>query len=480
MLYQFRHGAGEIANRRGIVPCRPCNGSRFAEIGVFTGGIGGLVGLVFYLATLLVLLAACGAAEREELQSVSIVVTNGIVIDGTGADPITDGLVAIQGNRIVAVGQSTDFKVPEEADVIDAAGGTILPGVFNAHAHYTTASSRRDSFLLDGITSVCDLGTSLRRMQEFDREEIQSGPAARGFKAGPIVTAPGGYPGPIHGSHLSYEIQGVDEAENAVRDLHTRGADFIKVALEPGFDDDTLPMITIEELRSVVATAHDNDLLVRAHVNKSDLLDMALEAGVDVIEHVPMPSDSCENLEAMLDDDGKYRIPSRLEAQMLRMIEQGVVLVPTLDALTNDIFLLNYVKSEPEHFTQAVLTVVRFFHDSGGIIAVGNDYGFPGVHPGMPLHEMELLQAAGLSPLEVIEAGTKHAAYVCGQGDELGTLEKGKLADLIVVDGNTLEDINAMDSVLYVVKDGELVLSPSRAPSDTQNGLTLIALHSAG
>ena len=72
---------------------------------------------------------------REDLQSVTLVVTNGTVVDGTGADPITNGLVAIQGNRIVAVGQSTDFKIPDEAEVIDAEGGTILPGIFNSHAH---------------------------------------------------------------------------------------------------------------------------------------------------------------------------------------------------------------------------------------------------------------------------------------------------------------------------------------------------------
>ena len=422
----------------------------------------GVVLLRFVL--LLVLLGATvSCQQREALQSVSLVVTNGIVIDGSGGDPISDGLVAIQGNRIVAVGQSTDFRIPEEANVIDALGGTILPGVFNAHTHYApTAEKRRESFLLDGVTSVCDMATSLPLMEEFEQEELEAGPAARGFKAGPIVTAPGGYPSPIHGFELNYEIQGADEAEDAVRDLHARGADYIKVALEPGFGDYTFPMINLEELRSVVATAHANGLLVRAHVTKSEMLDMALEAGVDVIEHVPIPWDAYENLQPMLDDAGNYRISSGLEAQMLRMIEQGVVLVPTLDVFTGDSFLWNYVESEPEHFVQAVLSVTRFFHDSGGIIAVGNDYGYPGVRPGMPLREMELLQAAGLSPLEVIVAGTQHAARVCGQGDELGTLEEGKLADLIVVDGNPLVDLNAMDSVSFIVKYGEIVYSPEQ------------------
>jgi imidazolonepropionase-like amidohydrolase len=297
-------------------------------------------------------------------------------------------------------------------------------------------------------------------MQKFEQERIQSGPAARGFKAGPFVTAPGGYPGIIPGNTVNYEIQGEDEAEIAVRDLHARGADFIKVTLEPGqFLNEHLPVINLQELRSIVTTAHANDLLVRAHVH-NDMLDMALEAGVDVIEHVPMPSYSLENMDSMFDDAGDFRLPPKLETQMLRMIEQEIVLVPTLDIMTNETLLRRELESEPEAFIQGVLGVVRYFHDSGGTIAVGNDYGNPGVDPGMPLGEMELLESAGLSPMEVIEAATMHAAYVCGHGDELGTLEIGKLADLIVVDGDPLVDLNVMDTVLFVVKDGEVVLSP--------------------
>jgi N-acyl-D-aspartate/D-glutamate deacylase len=90
------------------------------------------------LLTVTVLLVACAAAGGEQLQSVSLVVTNGMLIDGTGTEPITDDLVAIQGNRIIAVGQAADFKIPDEVMVIDAAGGTILPGVINSHAHGDT------------------------------------------------------------------------------------------------------------------------------------------------------------------------------------------------------------------------------------------------------------------------------------------------------------------------------------------------------
>ena len=222
-------------------------------------------------------------------------------------------------------------------------------------------------------------------------------------------------------------------------------------------------MITAQELGAVVATAHANDLLVRSHVTKSAMLDIALEAGVDVIEHVPIGSDSPEELESMFDEAGVFHLPPEVKAQILNMIDQNIVLVPTLEVYLRDPYLLKAIEPETDvlnhAFFQAILGVVRFFHDSGGIIAVGNDYGNPGVQSGMPLREMELLQAAGLSPNEVIEAATRHAAYVCGHGDELGTLEKGKLADIIVVDGNPLDDLQALDSLLYIVKDGELVFS---------------------
>ena len=144
------------------------------------------------------------------------------------------------------------------------------------------------------------------------------------------------------------------------------------------------------------------------------------------------------------------------------MIEQGIVLVPTLDVIIDDPYPHEEIEPETEVVIQVVLGIVRFFHNSGGIIALGNDYGNSGVKPGMPLREMELLQIVGLSSLEVIEAATRHAANVCGQSDELGTLEKGKLADLIIVDGNPLEDLEVMDAVFYVVKDGEIILSPNQ------------------
>ena len=162
----------------------------------------------------------------------------------------------------------------------------------------------------------------------------------------------------------------------------------------------------------------------------------------------------------MLDDTGNFHIPPKLKEQLLRMVQQEIMLVPTLDVIVHDDYLQDGVRSEGDLVSRAVLDVVRFFHEAGGTIALGNDYGNGGIKPGMPLREMELLHVVGLSPMEIMEAATRHAAYVCGQGEELGTLEPGRLADIIVVQGNPLDDIAAMDAILFVVKDGELVALP--------------------
>ena len=408
--------------------------------------------------SIIAFLSACSVVEREELQSVSLVVTNGLIIDGTGGDPIGDGLIAIQGNRIVAIGQSDDFIIPDDVVVIDVAGGTILPGIFNSHAHrVSTAATRRHLFLLDGVTSVCDLGVPLVRMGEFDQDEIQSGPAARGFKAGPMITPPGGYPG----LGMNYKVQGENEAEEAVRDLHARGADYIKVALEPGpLLNEYFPVLNLQELRSIVTTAHELGLLVRAHVYSSAMLDIALDAGVDVIEHLPLLYDSHDHLVTFFDETGEFRMPSELEAQLLRMIDQDIVLVPTLEVNTRDSNVWGDIGVTWDEFIQINLNVVRYFHNAGGKIAVGNDYGVPGVKPGIPLREMELLLDTGLSLRDIVEGATRQAAYVCGQVDSLGTLEMGKLADLIIMAGNPIENLHALDTVMYVIKDGELVVSP--------------------
>ncbi|MHC4709914.1 MAG: amidohydrolase family protein [Planctomycetota bacterium] len=416
----------------------------------------------FCLTLLSIALAACGPA-RTPVPDDALVVWNGIVIDATGRLPIHDGIVVVQGHRITAVGEAADFMVPQGARIIDANGGTIMPGIINSHTHSTGDPTIRREFLVNGVTTVCNVGVSLGGLSAFEQASVPEGPSARGFWAGPIITAPGGYPGPAYGAQFSYEVATPEEARNAVADLLNRGASMIKIALAPGDPQDPWPVLDLERVRAIVEEAHGHGVLVRAHVFEPYIVeDIVLPAGIDVIEHSPFPILSEEEERSVLESPIPRAqlfdvVAPEFVRLLARVVEQNVVMVPTLTGHIGGL----YRNPDRSRVEQIVIDVhaeaVGRFHALGGVVALGNDYGAGvGSRVGMPLIEMNLLLAAGLSPMEVIEAGTSHAAFVCGQDAHLGTLEVGKLADIIVVDGDPLSDLQAMERVVAVIKGGEL------------------------
>ncbi len=375
--------------------------------------------------------------------------------------------MVIRGQRIWLVGQASQVNIPPQAAVIDVAGQTIMPGIINVHVHNTFDAATRRRFLISGVTAVCDLGSTLNHLTSFEQEYTgQKQAAGRGFKAGPIITVTGGYPSTIYGFAWDYQAATPAEAKAAVADLLKRGADMIKIALEPGHPQHPWPVLSLEQVQAVVAAAHARGAPVRAHIRQAAMLDIALEAGVDVVEHTPSPFCLETDLTPMFEQN-KLRLAAwpQFEAQLARMAAQRVILVPTLDVTLNVIGAIpGLTPAERGAAADFFSAVVRRFWESGGQVAVGNDYGNLGVQPGMPLAEMKLLQAAGLTPPEVIEASTRRAAQVCGQGDELGSLEPGKLADLIVVAGNPASELEALNRVSLVIKNGEIVFRAKPSP----------------
>jgi imidazolonepropionase-like amidohydrolase len=424
------------------------------------------LGKFLVIATVLLVAVACGGKAEPALTQIAadaLVLTHGTVIDGTGSDPIPDGVVVIQGDRIVAVGPALDFAASSAATVIDAGGRTILPGIIDSHVHSTADAAVRREFLTEGVTAVCDLGSPLVAMPLFEQAYIDELPVARGFRAGPILTVPGGIQSAIGCAANNYEVATPEEARAAVVELLERGADVIKIYLDPGVRRYDFPTLDGEQVTAIVEEAHARGALVRAHVRTVPELATALEGGVDAVEHVPLPRFTLIEFESLIESDdpialfGELAAPELavLETLLPQMVAQGVVMVPTLGAFSKVIVPLFPRRTRPL-IVEAAMDVVGHFHALGGVVALGTDYGMPGLTAGMPVQEMELLLAAGLTPMEVIEASTRHAAYVCGHGDELGTLEPGKLADVIIVDGDPLADIGVMDRVMLVVKGGEI------------------------
>lgn len=419
----------------------------------------------FCAIVLLTTLTACAVAKRAAPDDV-LVIRNGTVIDGTGKTPVAEGAVIVRGDLILAVGEEAGLEIPRGAAVINADGGTIMPGIINSHAHSTADPAVRRAFVMDGVTTVCDLGTSLDRLASFEQASVPEGPSARGFWAGPVITAPDGYPGPVYGSQFNYEVATPEEARAAVADLLSRGASMIKIALAPGDPRDPWPVLDLERVRAIVDEAHRRSVLVRAHVFEPYLVeDIVLPAGIDVIEHSPFPIMTPEEESSVLESDDPRTqlfdvVAPEFERLLARVVEQGVAMVPTLDAHIGNLFKKRDRSDVEQIVVDVHVEAVHRFHALGGVLALGNDYGAnPAVELGMPLAEMKLLLAAGLTPLEVIEASTRNSAYVCGRSDSLGTLEPGKLADIIIVGGDPLAGIEAMDRVKVVIKGGELAHS---------------------
>jgi imidazolonepropionase-like amidohydrolase len=408
----------------------------------------------FAAALPFMVLAACATA---------LVIRNGTVVDGTGAPPISNGIVAIERDRIIAVGAAAEFVVPPTATLIDAQGGTVLPGLINSHTHSTGDPAIRREFLVDGVTTVCNVGTSLDRLSRFEQASTPEGASARVFWSGPIITAPGGYPGPVYGSQFSYEVATPEEARSAVADLLRRGAGIIKITLAPGDPRDPWPVLDLDEVKAIVEEAHAHSVPVRAHVFETYIAeDIVLPAGVDAIEHLPLPDLSDEEAESALQspDPVAYLfdvIAPDYDDLLARLVEHRVAMVPTLEQLVGQLYEKPDRSPLEQFVLDAHLDAVRRYHALGGVVALGNDYGAnPATQPGMPMTEMKLLLAAGLTPMQVLEVGTRHSATVCGQGSDLGTLEPGKLADVIIVDGDPLADIQALDEILVVIKGGEI------------------------
>ncbi|UCC49360.1 MAG: amidohydrolase family protein, partial [Gemmatimonadota bacterium] len=289
-----------------------------------------------YMTLLLIALAGC-AVDNTRVPDDALVIGNGMVIDGTGRLPVADGVVVVQADRIVAVGEAAGFRIPRSARVLDAGGGAIMPGIINSHTHSTADPVIRRAFLTDGVTTVCNVGTSLDRLSRFEEASVPEGLSARVFWAGPIITAPGGYPGPVYGSQFSYEVATPEEARNAVADLLNRGASMIKITLAPGDPRDPWPILDLEQVHAIVEEAHNRGVLVRAHVFEPYLVeDIVLPAGVDVIEHSPFPILSAEEENSVLENDDPRTqlfdiVAPEYERLLARVVEQDIVMVPTLD-----------------------------------------------------------------------------------------------------------------------------------------------------
>lgn len=427
------------------------------------------------------LLASPLAAQNYPLKGTgSVILRAARVIDGTGAAPIANGEVVVTDDRIVAVGRRGAVAEPAGARVIDLGDATLLPGFIDAHVHIIgralgqpgadeaavhdypgfaaivgVENARRT--LMAGFTTIRVLGA-----EDFQdvalRKAIDEGwvIGPRMQVAGHAIGITGGHcdengyrPGLMERDPMHGVANGVEQVREAVRYQTKYGADVIKTCATGGVlsegDAVGVAQYTLEELTALVEEAHRQERRVAAHAHGAEGIKLAVRAGVNSIEHG-----------SFLDQEG---------ARM--MAQRGTWLVPTLSAgetvvRAADRGVLTGLRAEKARAAGAAMrNAIRIAVAAGVPIALGTDAGV-GPH-GANGHEFTLMaEWGGMTPMQAIVAGTSSAARLLGWENRVGTLAPGRLADVVAVSGDPLQDVRRLEAggVVFVMKNGVIHKQP--------------------
>jgi len=429
-----------------------------------------------FLVVCLTLLAFREAtAQRPEppIGKGTIVLKAARLIDGSGGPAVTNAVVVITDNNIVAVGPASSVAIPANAKVLDLGNVTLLPGFIDAHTHLVgrvlgdpegDMAPARDfeSFaailsvqnarttLMAGFTSVRNVGASGRFDDMALRKAINEGwtPGPRMETAGHALGIRGGHcdsngfrPGLMDKGIEDGIADGIEEVRAAVRYQIKYGADVIKTCATGGVlsegDAVGATQYSLEELKALVAEANKLDRKVAAHAHGTEGIKLAVRAGVASIEHG-----------SFLDEEG-----------VALMKEHGTFLVPTLSAAEGveraaKAGVLKGLRAEKALAAAAAIRrSIKMAVANKVQIALGTDAGV--VPHGTNAHEFVLMvEWGGMSNMDSIVAGTLNGAKLLGWDKHLGSLQAGKWADIVAVSGDPLADIHAMQNVVFVMKNG--------------------------
>mgnify|MGYP000210843227 FL=1 len=408
-----------------------------------------------------------------------MIVLKGRVLDGNGGAPIEKGAVVLEDNRIRLVCRQSELPDDSTAEVYELENGTIMPGLIDAHVHMgwgsatavdwismtpqlSMARALRDMAQLrqQGYTAFRDLGSDVLLMRPAVAEGLLDVP--RIFGAGRIISQIGGH-GDVYqklsleASQRAYSpafiVNGVDEVRRACRINARNGADLIKIMTTGGVfsqGDKATPHshFSQEEIRAAVEEAENMGSYVSTHAQATRGIKMALKNGVKCIEHGFYLDEEC--IELMVKNDC-YLVPTLAIMHASKLYFQGKEGV------------LPYLKEKTEKSYEAHYRSLEMARKAHITVGVGCDFLGDAAF-GCPYSEatleLERLCVAGYTPMEVITMATKVNARLLQMEDQLGTLETGKLADVLLVEGRPDEDIRVLrrsDHVKLVVQDGRIV-----------------------
>lgn len=408
----------------------------------------------------------------------TMIIQNGVLIDGTGRVPISDATVLIRGGVVSYAGPSSGAPCAEpNVSRVDAQRGTIMPGLVEAHFHptYFNVTELQDldiKYPVEYVTLLasvnCKLalecgytaarsGGSLFNIDVWLKKAIEDDlvPGPRLAASGREICGVGGLMDwnpdfrKIGMEGLVLLVNGPDQARAAVRKLVKDGIEWVKTyptgdAAAPDTNDHHTLCMTFEEMHAVVATAHNHNMKVTGHCRATQGIKNALRAGYDTLEHGTFMDD--EAMEMLLERNTPVIPALQFEKASIEIGPQFGMSQAVIDGH----------KETLEGGSESARKILK----AGGRIGMGGDYGFAWNPNGTYAKELAFfVKDVGFSPLETIVCATKTGAEILGRGHEMGTLQPGKLADLLVVDGNVLDDISILEdrSRFIAVMQGGLI-----------------------
>ncbi len=418
--------------------------------------------LLVIFATVCLLPAQTAASQPSR----RVVVHAGKLLDVKTGKMLSDQAIVIEGDKIVSVGPAS--AAPAEASTINLPNATVLPGLIDAHTHLTFNPSFGYQTLAISIPREALIGahnarltleagfTTVRNVAARGytdvalRDAINAGdvPGPRMLVSGPALSITGGHcdnnllPFEYHATNEGV-ADGVEQVQHKVREVIKYGADVIKICATGGVlskgDDPNAPQFTLEEMKAIVAEAHRLGRKVAAHAHGAQGVIWASEAGVDSVEHGHLMNDAAI---ATLKKNGTYLVPT-------------LYLVDWQRENAAQANLPDYAKRKMEMVAETGQNNARKAIAAGVKIGLGTDAA---VYPhGLNAHELAVYVRLGMTPLQAIQSATINDADLLGWADKIGTIEPGKWADIIAVDGDPLQDVTTLQHVKFVMKGGEVV-----------------------
>ncbi|MHC4548835.1 MAG: metal-dependent hydrolase family protein [Planctomycetota bacterium] len=426
------------------------------------------------LGNLLAILLCLSPAVRAQ----ATVIHAGRLIDGKAERVATEMSLRIEGNRITAVVQGY-VEAGEGEDLLDLRAYTVLPGLMDLHTHLTVQLSK-DSYherfrmnpadyafrmvgyaqktLMAGFTTVRDVGDR-HNLSISLRNAIRRGGVAgpRIYTSGKSLASTGGHADPTNGVNAVLMgdpgpregvVNGAEDARKAVRQRYKDGADLIKITATGGVlsvaKSGLNPQFTEDEIRAIVACARDYGFHVAAHAHGAEGMKRAIRAGVRSIEHGTLLDDEVVDL---MRKHRTYYVPTLMAGEWVAEKAKIPGYFPEL------------VRPKAAALGPKIRSAFARAYRAGVRIAFGTDSGVS-AH-GDNAREFELMVAAGMRPMEAIRSATRVAAELLGVEDDLGTLEAGKLADVIAVRGDPVANVASLGDVVFVMKDGAVQKRPA-------------------